>query len=68
MRSRFWLGGPYITARDGNPVGKVVSFIARRIQKMPEQFARDLLTHCAEEMAHLAAFLPQIYADQKDKE
>lgn len=64
MRSRFWLGGKYITAREGHPVGQVVSFIARRVRKTPEQFARDLLTHCAEEMAHLASFLPELYAEQ----
>jgi len=64
MRSRFWIGGPYISARDEKLVGKVVASIARRVRKIPEQFARDLLTHCAEEMAHLATFLPKLYADQ----
>jgi len=64
MRSRFWLGGQYITARDGHLLGIALSFIARRVRKTPEQFARDLLIHCAEEMAHLATFLPKLYADQ----
>lgn len=64
MRSRFWLAGPYITARDNHPLGKVAAFIGRRVRKTPEIFARDLLAHCAEEMAHLASFLPELYKQQ----
>lgn len=67
MRSRFWLAGPYITAKDGNPMGKLAAFIGRRVRKTPELFARDLLTHCAEEMAHMASFLPQLYEQQAKK-
>ena len=67
MRSRFWLAGPYITAVDGHPVGKIAAFFGRRLRKTPEQFARDLLTHCAEEMAHMATFLPQLYAQEANK-
>ena len=67
MRSRFWLAGPYITAKNANPIGKVAAFIGRRVRKTPERFARDLLTHCSEEMAHLASFLPQLYKTMGNK-
>ena len=67
MRSRFWLAGPYITAKGGNPIGKLAAFIGRRVRKTPELFARDLLTHCSEEMTHLASFLPQLYEQQAKK-
>ena len=67
MRSRFWLAGPYITAKDGNFIGKIAASIGRRVRKTPELFARDLLTHCAEEMAHMASFLPALYEQQVTK-
>ncbi|MBK7156217.1 MAG: hypothetical protein IPH72_31345 [Sandaracinaceae bacterium] len=31
-----------------------------------ERDARAMLTHCAEEMAHLATFLPTLYREQRD--
>lgn len=64
MRSRFWVGGRYITAKDGQLMGRIISPIARRVRKIPEQFARDLLIHCAEEMSNLASILPKLYAEQ----
>lgn len=63
MRSRFWLGGQNIRVRKEGIVAEAVSDVARRMQSVPEQFAKDLLRHCAEEMNHLAAFLPALYAE-----
>jgi hypothetical protein len=58
MRSRFWMGGPYIAVRQGNRLAdRVIRPIAA--QQLPDP--RDLLVHCAQEMNHLAGFLPQIH-------
>ncbi len=65
MRSRFWLGGEYITPRGDQFFGKLAAPTMRRVRKIPEQFASDLLTHCAEEMTHLSTFLPKLYAEQQ---
>jgi hypothetical protein len=32
---------------------------------LPDKLANNLLTHCAEEMNHLAKILPQLYLDNK---
>ncbi|MEM9775274.1 MAG: hypothetical protein AAF902_11890 [Chloroflexota bacterium] len=61
MRSRFWMGGNHIAARSAW-TGWLVP-IARRFRKIPESLVSDLLEHCAEEMSHLATFLPDLYAD-----
>lgn len=59
MRSRFWMGGPYIGARNGNRLaGTVIRPIAAHWLPDP----RDLMVHCAQEMNHLAGFLPDLYA------
>lgn len=63
MRSRFWMGGRHISIRGGGAVGGVLSKIIQKMMPLPEQQARDLLVHCAEEMNHLAAFLPEIYTE-----
>ncbi|MEM7335852.1 MAG: hypothetical protein AAF490_27490 [Chloroflexota bacterium] len=60
MRSRFWMGGAHIGGRNG--FSQLLAPIARRVRKIPEAQVIDLTTHCAEEMAHLATFLPDIYA------
>lgn len=58
MRSRFWMGGPYMGVRKGNRLGdKVIRLIAAR--QLPDP--RDLLVHCAQEMNHLAGFLPAVH-------
>jgi hypothetical protein len=64
MRSRFWLGdvtlGPVIAGR-----GKRLAIggnIARRFI-IGETQLRALLLHCAEEMQHLASFLPALYEE-----
>lgn len=59
MRSRFWMGGPYVRVRHGNLLANtVVRPVAAR--QLPDP--RDLMVHCAQEMNHLAGFLPALYA------
>jgi hypothetical protein len=63
MRSRFWMGGPHIAVRKAPSVAsKAVRPIAARILGDPVASGRDLLVHCAQEMNHLAGFLPELYA------
>lgn len=63
MRSRFWLGGKNIQLRLNGTPSKLISTVLQKAVKIPKQQAIDLLTHCAEEMNHLATFLPQLYSD-----
>lgn len=64
MRSRFWLGGHYVAPRTSNPVlRRALPPVARRMARPTTQSATDLLIHCAEEMSHLAAFLPALHAE-----
>lgn len=59
MRSRFWMGGSLIAVRHGNLLANsVVRPVAVRLLPDP----RDLLVHCAQEMNHLAGFLPELHA------
>ncbi len=62
MRSRFWMGGRHVAVR-ANVSGirladRVVRPVAARMLPDP----RDLLVHCAQEMNHLAGFLPELCA------
>lgn len=58
MRSRFWMGGRHVAVRGGNRLAHAaVRPLAARQLPAP----RDLLVHCAQEMNHLAGFLPDIY-------
>jgi DAPG hydrolase PhiG domain len=62
MRSRFWMGGPLIAVHNAPSVAsRAVRPIASRIIGPPEIMARNLLVHCAQEMNHLAGFLPELY-------
>ena len=61
MRSRFWIGGPYAAGR-GSTLGAVMARGARLVMRPSEADARALLVHCAEEMQHLASFLPALFA------
>jgi hypothetical protein len=63
MRSRFWLGGPYAAARRGGPVADLAVVAARRVIKPTLAEGHALLVHCAQEMAHLASFLPELYRE-----
>ena len=62
MRSRFWLGKPYLAART-TPVRAVLP-IAKRLIGLTELDARALLVHCSQEMTHLAAFLPALHEQE----
>ncbi|GAB4413644.1 MAG: hypothetical protein OHK0039_20790 [Bacteroidia bacterium] len=62
MRSRFWLGGPYLHLRSEGLVADAVSALLRKLPILSADFAPDLLRHCAEEMNHLAGVLPGLYA------
>jgi len=57
------MGGPYIAVRNAPGVAsRAVRPIASRVLGTPEAAARNLLVHCAQEMNHLASFLPDLYA------
>lgn len=63
MRSRFWLGD--VDASPKGPLGRILNPLmntayARR-RNVPDHLGRDLMLHCAEEMQHLADFLPDLY-------
>jgi len=62
MRSRFWMGGPHIQLRAKWLPG-FFSKILQKTVRLPERRAIDLLTHCSEEMNHLARVLPGLYAE-----
>ena len=58
MRSRFWMGGRHVAVRRGNRLtDAAVRPVAAR--QLPD--ARDLMVHCAQEMNHLAGFLPVLH-------
>lgn len=67
MRSRFWLGGEHISVRAGTPARGVLDRAGRpvvaRLLGASAQSAVELLVHCAQEMSHLARFLPELHAD-----
>ena len=67
MRSRFWIGGPYSAGRSG-PIGSVMARAARLLMRPTEADARSLFVHCAEEMQHLASFLPALYAEFQSRD
>jgi hypothetical protein len=68
MRSRFWLGGPYIAARHapGLP-NRIVRSVISHVFGASADYARTLMVHCAEEMNHLAGFLPALYSQLGDE-
>ena len=62
MRSRFWIGRPYLAAR-GGPLRAVLP-AAKRLIGLGELDARALLVHCSQEMTHLALFLPALHEQE----
>jgi len=65
MRSVFWMG--HVSKRkDNENVKSLINLIANtkfmRTLLIKDQFAEDLMVHCQEEMAILAGFLPELYA------
>jgi DAPG hydrolase PhiG domain len=67
MRSRFWVGGPYAAGRH-SPAWTVIARAAGLLMGQGEADARALLVHCAEEMQHLASFLPALYAQFQSRD
>jgi hypothetical protein len=65
MRSRFWIGGPHSASRHGGLMAKSVVNLTRFLKKPKSSDGQNLLVHCAQEMAHLVSFLPQLYAELK---
>lgn len=65
MRSRFWIGGALVAPL--HPLAAPIAAMARRQLQSTESDARALLVHCAQEMAHLAAFLPALYREFHDQ-
>lgn len=61
MRSRFWLGGKYISIRARGILPQKASSLLQQTQKVSMETARAMMLHCAEEMNHLAVGLPEIY-------
>ena len=66
MRSRFWLGDIHVTALpDANPVDRMLSSSFVRRKLAPTALGAHLLAHCAEEMNHLAGFLPELFQQER---
>jgi DAPG hydrolase PhiG domain len=63
MRSRFWMGGAHIQSRIPGLLPRLFVQALANIIRLPKQRGIDLLTHCSEEMNHLAGFLPELYAE-----
>lgn len=59
MRSRFWMGGPYVAVRGGF---RLADHVVRPLADRQLPDPRDLTVHCAQEMNHLAGFLPDLHA------
>jgi hypothetical protein len=63
MRSRFWIAGDNIRPRGmGGQTGRLIGGLAAKLVRPGAVEAADLLVHCAQEMGHLAAILPQLYS------
>jgi hypothetical protein len=63
MRSRFWLADfdPHAVPVVGPLLRPLLNTARMRRTLVPNRVGRDLLLHCAEEMAHLAEFLPALF-------
>ena len=63
MRSRFWLAGSNIRPRGmSGAAGALLGRVAAKFAPLTGNMAMELLVHCAQEMNHLAAILPELYA------
>ncbi len=68
MRSRFWLGGPYVELRNApSLVSRVVRPVVWHILNATADYARNLMAHCAQEMNHLAGLLSALYEQFGDE-
>ena len=68
MRSRFWIGGEQIAFKSNHVLSELASNLLQKVKRVSEQQATALLTHCSEEMRHLATFLPALYAEFQEGE
>ena len=67
MRSRFWVAGENIRPRNmQGAAGAMIGRAASRLAGFTSTQAAELLVHCAQEMNHLAAILPALYATFKE--
>ncbi len=63
MRSRFWVGGSNVRILGLPPaIGRCLGQLAGRLQPVTDTQARELMVHDAQEMNHLAAILPDLFA------
>lgn len=64
MRSRVWLGGENVQLgyRKG-PIFKAINLIMGQFSRLMTPMPSDLLVHNAQEMSHLASFLPELYKE-----
>jgi hypothetical protein len=64
MRSRVRMGGRHVALRTGKSLAdRVLRPLAAR--QLPDP--RDLMVHCAQEMNHLAGFLPALFSRFADE-
>jgi hypothetical protein len=64
MRSRFWLGKLFLRDKPAShPVNRILGLNALSRLVMNRNHGHDMVVHCGAEMAHLASFLPALYAD-----
>lgn len=62
MRSRVWLGGENVQfGNQSGPLFKLINLLAGQFSRLMTPNPADLLVHNAQEMSHLASFLPQLY-------
>jgi hypothetical protein len=67
MRSRFWMGGRHIAVRAGLSGIRLANSVVRPVAARQLPDPRDLMVHCAQEMNHLAGFLPELWAAVGDR-
>lgn len=66
LRSRFWIGSmlrPFGPAPIAGAIGSLINRKAIRRAVVPREAPHGLALHCAEEFHHLAAILPDLYAE-----
>ena len=62
MRSRVWLGGENVQlGYQSGPIFKLINLMMGQFSRVMTPNPADLLVHNAQEMSHLASFLPQLY-------
>ena len=66
MRSRFWIGHQLkrMNTKDNSFINKIINqpFIKKRL--LPKDIGKHLMYHCVQEYHNLAAFLPELYAEE----